>query len=236
MRNRTLIIKNISHEGPGLLSEILEYYNLSYDIIDLSKRIEFPEINRYQLIIIMGGPDSVNFSSQKILKVKEFVRLALDKNIPIFGICLGAQLLADALGAEVYKNPVQEIGFMTNDTWYTIKLTESGLKDPLFKGINDNFIVFQLHGETFKLTNETLLLGTGEFCKNQIIKVGETNYGFQFHFELTEELFNNILLLAPELINYNKDKIRKNYNIIKENFIQRGRHIFKNYLKIINFI
>ncbi len=60
MNKRALIIKNISHEDPGIISIILDEYSLNYDIIDLSKKIEFPDINNYNLIIIMGGPDSAN--------------------------------------------------------------------------------------------------------------------------------------------------------------------------------
>lgn len=236
MRKRTLLIKNISHEDPGIISLILDEYNLRYDIIDLSKKIEFPDINNYNLIIIMGGPDSVNDFSDKIIKEKDFIKLALQKEIPIFGICLGIQFLADAYGAEVYKIPVEEIGFKHNKIWYSIKLTEEGLKDPVFEEVNDNFIVFQLHGETFKLAEKMTLLGTGQYCRNQIIKVGDYNYGVQFHFELTEDLLKNWLEIAPELVNKNSEKILTDFEIVKNEFLKRGRKIFTNYLKMIKII
>lgn len=237
MSKSVLILKNITHENPGLMSELLDKYNINYDIIDLSQKVQFPEIEKYDLIIIMGGPDSANDKSEKILKELDYVSLALKKNIPIFGICLGLQLMVKAHGGEVYKNPIEEIGFRHNgNKWYTINLTEEGFKDPLFQGINNNFKVFQLHGETVNLGKGEKLLGTGEFCKNQIIKIGVFNYGFQFHFELTQDLLKLWTRKAPELKKKNTITILNDYKIIKENFFRRGKKIFENFLKVISFI
>ncbi len=110
------------------------------------------------------------------------------------------------------------------------------MSDPVFEGINDNFIVFQLHGETFKLAEKLTLLGTGQFCRNQIIKVGENNYGFQFHFELTEGLLKKWLEKAPELVNADSEQILADFAIVKKEFLKRGKKIFTNYLKLINLI
>jgi GMP synthase-like glutamine amidotransferase len=236
MNKKVLIIKNIFHEDPGILSIILDERNIKYDIIDLSKNVSLPKISNYRLIIILGGPDSVNDFTDKIIKEKAFVKLALIRKVPILGICLGIQLLADVYGAEVYKNPIEEIGFKHNNLWYTIKLTEEGLKDPVFEGINDNFIVFQLHGETFHLADNLTLLGTGQFCRNQVIRIGENNYGFQFHFEVTEDLLKIWLEKAPELVNTKPYEILEDFEIVKDDFLKRGRKIFTNYLKLIQII
>ena len=232
-----LIVKNITHENPGLITDILDKNNLRFEIVDLSQKEFLPEIENYALLIIMGGPDSANDNSNKILKELTLIKTALSKEIPIFGICLGLQLLVKMCGGQVYKNPLQEIGFKhNNEEWYKIKLTQEGLKDPLFKGINDDFIVFQLHGETVKLNKDLVLLGTSDYCTNQVVKYGQNNYGIQFHFELTEELFANLLEKAPELKGHNLDPLVEHFNEIKKDYIERGTLIFTNYLRELKFI
>ena len=237
MNEKILILQNVTHEEPGLITEILDEFNLNYEIIDLSHTLTISNIKNYSLIIIMGGPDSANDKSEKIMKEIEIIQQARNFNIPILGICLGLQLLIKSNGGEVYINPVREIGFKHNfNEWYIVSLTENGLKDPIFKNINNNFIVFQLHGETVKLNNEMCLLGTSKYCQNQIVKFGINSYGFQFHFEVNENLFENILKLAPELKGYDLESLRTQYNEIKEKYLSRGRQIFINYIKILGFI
>ena len=90
---RVLIVKNITHEGPGLIKDILNEQNIQFSIIDLSDQVKFPQIEKYNLIVILGGPDSANDKSEKITKQLKFIQLALKREIPIFGICLGMQLL-----------------------------------------------------------------------------------------------------------------------------------------------
>jgi len=236
MKNHALIIKNITYEKPGLISELLEKYDIEYSIVDLSKKLEFPNIKHTNLIIIMGGPDSANDETEKILKELELIKNAFKEEIPIFGVCLGLQLMVKAFGGEVYPNSIEEVGFKHNNTWYKIELTREGIDDPVFKGINNNFIVFQLHSETIRPINGIKVLGTGELCKNQIIKIGEYNYGFQFHFEITEDLFKLLLNKAPELRGKDLNVMLNDFNIVKNQYIERGTKIFQNYLHILNFI
>ncbi len=229
-----LIIKNISHENPGLILDVLEENNILYEIIDLSNNINLPEIDNYSLIIVMGGPDSANDDTEKIIKELEYIKLAYKKGIPIFGICLGLQLMVKASGGEVYKNPVEEIGFKHENEWYCISLTEEGINDPLFHEIEKQFIVFQLHGETVRIDKTMKLLGTGRNCRNQIVKIGVLNYGFQFHFEITREMFNDWIILAPELRDKDKTSIIKDFNLIYNTYEKIGKKIFQNYLNLID--
>ncbi|KKK40440.1 hypothetical protein LCGC14_0945730 [marine sediment metagenome] len=236
MNKNVLIILNIAHENPGLISELLNQYKIKYDIIDLSQKIEFPHVKKYGLILILGGPDSANDKSEKILRELDFIKLAIKKNIPIFGICLGLQLLVKASGGDVNKNPTEEIGFKMNNKWFKIKLTDVGKRDVIFNNIGDNFIVFQLHGETVGLNERIKLLGTGDFCKNQVIKIGNYHYGFQFHFEVTDNLLLDWISTAPELKNIDTNQLLIDYNQIKREYFNRGKDLFLNYLKIIRFI
>lgn len=234
MKKTVLIIKNVSHEEPGLILEVLKEHYINYEIIDLSQRVKFPKIENISLIIIMGGPDSANDESEKILKELEFIKLAFKKKIPIFGICLGLQIMVKAYNGKVYKNPIEEIGFKIENEWFYISLTNEGIKDPLFDGIENKFKVFQLHGETITINENMNLLGTGVHCRNQIIKIDKFNYGFQFHFELTEKLLDDWLKLAPELENQDKISIINDFKSIRSSYTLRGKKIFSNYIKILN--
>ncbi len=233
MMKKVLIIKNISHEDPGLILDVLNEKQIPFDVLDFSIKIERPNLENYELLIIMGGPDSGNDDSLKIQIELEIIKSAFNKSIPIFGICLGLQLMVKAVGGMIYRNPVEEIGFKHGNDWYEVILTDIGKKDPIFKDINKKFVVFQLHGETVELTEKIKLLGQGKYCKNQIIKIGNLNYGFQFHFEITTLLLKKWIDLAPELQNYRKEDILSNFETIEKDFIKRGRKIFTNYLELV---
>ena len=98
------------------------------------------------------------------------------------GVCLGAQLMAHALGARVYRGPEEEIG------WYEVRLTEEGRRDPCLRGFPEVFPVFQWHGETFELPEGATLLATSATYPHQAFRVGSYAYAFQFHLEVNEEM------------------------------------------------
>ncbi len=141
-----------------------------------------------------------------------------------------------AYGDKVNIIPVQEKGFKIKNDWNTIKLTSKGIGDPIFKGLTKEFKVFHLNGDTIKRIESIEHLGRSNFCKNQIIKIGDFNYGFQFHFELTERMFNSWLFKAPELVNENLNQLKKDYKQVKNEYIKRGKKIFTNCLRFIKLI
>ena len=130
-------------------------------------------------LIFLGGPMSVNDGLPFLERELEVVRQALDRGQPVLGICLGSQLIARALGASVYRNPVKEIG------WFEIRLTEAGARDALFGCMNGTERVFHWHGETFDLPRGATLLASSEACRNQAFRWGSNVYGLQFHLEVT---------------------------------------------------
>ena len=111
-----------------------------------------------------------------------FIKEAIQRGKQVLGICLGAQLIAKALGAKVYRAPVKEIG------WYEISLTEEGVRDHLFSPFPRTFSAFQWHGDTFDLPNAAKLIATSRPVQNQAFRYGENAYGLQFHLEVTEEM------------------------------------------------
>ncbi|MGA9623052.1 MAG: hypothetical protein WBQ65_01170, partial [Bryobacteraceae bacterium] len=101
------------------------------------------------------------------------------------GVCLGAQLIAKALGAKVYRNPVKEIG------WFEIHFTGAAARDPLFAGVGPSETVFHWHGETFDLPPGAERLAYSEACRNQAFRFAAGVFGLQFHLEVTPAMIED---------------------------------------------
>jgi GMP synthase-like glutamine amidotransferase len=103
----------------------------------------------------------------------------------MLGICLGAQLIAKALGAPVYRNPALEVG------WYDVDLTESARTDPVFTGLESPTMFFHWHGETFDLPQDSAWLASSDLCRHQAYRFRHNVYGIQFHPEITPEMIED---------------------------------------------
>jgi GMP synthase-like glutamine amidotransferase len=232
-----LILKNITREGPGIIEIILKEIGISYTIADLSSLTPLPSVKNYQCIIILGGPDSANDTSHKMKDELALISEAIKAEIPYLGICLGMQTLVKAAGGKVVKSPVKEVGFRDPDgDFFKVELTDYGRKDPLFNGMSQSFNVFQLHGETVVLTENMKLLANGKFCESQIVKIGSNAYGIQCHFELTHELFEEWIREESDLKLLDKEKLRIDFEAIKEEYSRTGVLLFKNFLCIAGII
>ena len=236
MEEEILIVKNISREGGGLLEEELKVRNIRYIIVDLNQGEKFPPVENYGAVVVLGGPDSANDENKKMKNQLARINQTLVAKIPYFGICLGLQTLIKAAGGQVVKNPIKEVGFIDpEDNFFTVEVTEEGKKDPLFKGLDQKFKVFHLHGETVELTDDMKLLAIGKFCQNQIVKVGFNAYGIQCHFELTPEMFEVWINEDPDLRQLDKGQLCNNFDEIQDVYTSVGRQLFKNFLKIAGF-
>jgi GMP synthase-like glutamine amidotransferase len=166
------------------LDDILEERGWKVDEVGLWNGNSLPDPTPFHLLILMGGPMSVNDNNLHpfLEQEKHFVRQWINKRNPIVGICLGAQLIAHVLGGRVYKGPQEEIG------WYDVVLTEEGKRDPCLKSFPMLFPVFQWHGETFDLPDNTVPLATAHDYPHQAFRFGDLTYAFQFHFEVTKHI------------------------------------------------
>jgi GMP synthase-like glutamine amidotransferase len=234
--NKILIVRNERNEGAGLLYEVLKENNIEADEVDLDGGDEFPSPLNYKALVVLGGPDSANDTTIKMLAEIERLKEALTAKIPYLGICLGLQVLVKAAGGEVVKCKRKELGFRdANNELFRIELTGAGKNDPLFEGLGNHFPVFQVHGETVIITGNMTLLGEGKECKNQIVKVSENSYGIQCHFEHTRETFVQWMDYIPELRTIDQEQCVTDFGSFYEEYTFTGKQLFRNFLKIAGF-
>ncbi len=180
---RVVVFRHVPFEGLGLIGPVLDARGIDIEFVDLYREdAVFPDIREAAGLIFMGGPMSVNDDLPYQRRELTCIREAAERRQPVLGICLGAQLIAKALGARVYRNATKEIG------WFDIHLTEAGQSDPLFAGLDPTEMVFHWHGETFDLPEGATWLAYSERCRHQAFRANENILALQFHFEVTPEI------------------------------------------------
>jgi GMP synthase-like glutamine amidotransferase len=229
-----LIIKHIDIEGPGLIEDCLRQEKIPFFILNLGPGIRFPKIDGFTHLVILGGPMNVYEEDHyPFLKDEDlFIKEAIQSGKSVLGICLGAQLIAKALGAKVFKAPVKEIG------WYDISLTEEGSRDSLFSNLPNTFPVFQWHEDTFEIPKAGKLIGTSSSVPHQAFRYGERVYGLQFHLEVTEEMIQEWIETYEEefkdphtLLPFSKAEIMTETEIKIETYTRRGIKFLNNFFK-----
>jgi GMP synthase-like glutamine amidotransferase len=228
-----LIIKNVVTEGPGTIEDFLREGNISFRIVELYSGEVPPSLEGFDTLVIMGGPMSV-YEMDKyphLAMGSRIIREAINRDMRVLGICLGAQMVAYCLGAEVYKGPMEEIG------WCQIELTGEGLKEPLMRRLAIHpqvgdfwrrFKVFQWHGDTFDIPLGAALLASSEPYKNQAFRHGNNVYGFQFHIEVKKDMIQEWFEHRPELTSIMKETDR-----IYEEYSGRAVHFYKEFFRVI---
>lgn len=143
-----------------------------------------PDVEGYNGLIILGGPMGVYETARyPHLKVElQVIEQAIKADIPVLGICLGAQLIAAALGAHVRKAKAWELG------WYKIALTPHGEQDPLFEKYQGQEKLFQLHQDEFEPPKTATHLAFSEMVPGQAFRYGDKVYGLQFHLEADQAM------------------------------------------------
>lgn len=236
---RVLALQHIWDDPPAYLEELLQEHHIPCDIVDV-KHGSLPDFITYQAIILMGGPQHLYADKHLSYLVRERAALlqAIEANIPTLGICLGGQILAQTLGADVRKHHQGELGF------FQIPLTEAGRQDPLFAGLPGHQFAFHWHEDVFDLPVGATCLASNQNASNQAFRYGKCVYGLQFHIELNDEVIQTWLNLpefASEIIQTLNDpeapaRLLQEWVSTFPIYHQHTRILFENFLRIAGLL
>jgi GMP synthase (glutamine-hydrolysing) len=200
--------QHIPFEGLGSIEEWCIENGHTLSATRFYEDDSLPELKKIDWLIIMGGPMGVNDEKEIpwLAKEKQFIRQAIAEEKTIIGICLGAQLLAESLGAKVYQNNQKEIGC------FPIELTSEATQQKLFFNLKNPITVFHWHGDTFDIPENAIHLATSKACINQGFVYNENILGLQFHLETTKESLQKMIENGRN-------------ELIKERYIQTEKEI-----------
>lgn len=233
---KLLVLQHVAHEILGTLDPLLRDhgFRIRYVNFDRDRDAEV-SIEGYDGLIVLGGPMSADDIEGYPHLGREVVTInkALDRDLPILGVCLGAQLLALSLGGQVTPNPVPEIG------WYDVEPTAEGLADPLIAEFSSTQPVFQWHGDTFSIPEGAVHLARTAQCANQAFRYGKHAYGFQFHLEVDQPMIErwlNVPVMRTELESNpqltNAETIMALSRTKVEPMVELGSRVFSQFLEL----
>lgn len=184
---RAHYLQHVPFEGLGSIEAWLHATGYEITATRFFESEELPDLRDIALLVVMGGPMSVNDEKEFpwLLAEKQFIRDAIHSGKAVLGICLGAQLIANAVGARVYRNPVKEIG------WFPISGIEPASN--VIACFPESVDVFHWHGETFDLPSGATRIARSRGCENQAFQFGDSVIGLQFHLETTPESAKEIV-------------------------------------------
>jgi GMP synthase-like glutamine amidotransferase len=229
-----LVLQHINIEHPGIFLEFMKKDNIKIDTVELDENEKIPNIDNYDAMIVMGGPmDTWQEETYPWLKIEKenihnFVSI---KKKPYLGLCLGAQLLSEAIGGKVKKMKTPEIGVLN----VSINNDKS-----IFDGMDKNLKALQWHSyEVCDLPSNASILATSPLCNVQAFS-SEKAFGLQFHVEQTNETvpqwacvpeYKSALesTLGPNALEKFKDDVEKNLSV----FNSSAKTIYENFKKII---
>ena len=204
-------LQHVEHEGLGIIEEWISSAGHSVTATRFFESSDLPETADFDWLIVMGGSMSVQDEKEYpwLMEEKKFIKKAIDAGKTVLGICLGSQLVSDALGAKVYRNQEKEIG------WYDIEPTCFAKTSKLLYDMALRTTVFHWHGDTFDLPDGAIHLAYSKACKNQAYLYMGRVLALQFHLEPTKEWIR-------EMVESGADEL------VAGRYVQTGEDILKN--------
>lgn len=190
---RIACLQHVAFEGPATIGTWAGSQGFPFSLTRLFANEPLPARTTFDVLVVLGGPMSVRDEDRFdwLRPEKEFIRHAIENDKRVLGICLGAQLIAETLGALVYPNSEREIG------WFPVRRTPPAATHPAFVTFPESFTAFHWHGETFDLPTGATWLAWSEGCAHQAFSVGKRVLGLQFHLEITPESVEALIRNCP---------------------------------------
>jgi len=181
--------QHVPFEGPAVVGQWVRSKGHTFTATKFFQDSILPDIRDIDLLVILGGPMGVYDEEiyPWLAGEKAFIHDAVENGKTVVGICLGAQFIADVLGAKVYRGPHREID------WFPIELTREAVSTGIFGFLPERFTVFHWHGDTFDLPDGAVHLARSEGCENQAFLYNRRVLGLQFHLESTMESVRDIV-------------------------------------------
>jgi len=186
---RVHIVIHASFEKPGVIETwaIDRGYQVSFTHIYRGETL--PDVSQFDFLIMMGGPQSpLELDQYPYLRDEiALTKQAIKQEKAVLGICLGAQIIGESLGAKTERSPHKEIGV------FPIQLTKEAIDDPIFKLFPQSFDVMHWHNDMPGVPTGSAILAYSEGCPRQVVRYNERVYGLQCHMEMTTDLINGMI-------------------------------------------
>ena len=219
-------LQHVPFENLGILENWVNAPGNKVTSTRLYEETKLPFVDLFDVLIILGGPMSVHDEDRYrwLIAEKQLVKKAIEKGKKVIGICLGAQLIAEAMGAHVSLNTSTEIG------WFPIELSSEALNHACFQGFNNPLNAFHWHGEFFSIPEKAFAIGKSEACANQGFIWGTQVLALQFHLEITTQGIQGLIHNCPEDLN-DGTYVQNSSQLLKLDLLEEAH---ANMLKLIS--
>jgi GMP synthase-like glutamine amidotransferase len=230
-----LFVRNDRYESFGIAAEAIAWEGLDIFTRNVAAGAPLPPVEGVAGVVMFGGTMNVDQTDRHpfLSRVREYTREAVDEGVPFLGICLGAQILARALGREVVKSPVKEVGFEP------LRPLPEAKEDPLLSFYVDGDMVVQWHEDTFELPDHAELLASSDRVAVQAFRAGERAWGIQFHQEVDASEFGWWLELASNEVDLELEwgksaqTLRQEAGEHMHEHEGRGRELFRRFAGVV---
>jgi len=220
------IIQHESFESTAAFDTWTQNKNHEVSYTKVFQGDTLPQTPDFDFLIVMGGSqcpattveECSYFDTKKEIS---FIKNAIDHDKIVLGVCLGAQLIGEALGAKYHHSPNSEIGV------FEVSLTDAGTKDPIISQFPNNFLVGHWHNDMPGLTDDTEILATSDGCPRQIVRYSQKVYGFQCHFEFNLDAIKGMIKNCPADLEKSSQYIQNEQDMLKQDYEPINKLLFK---------